>query len=340
MEVLKYIDITNEEWDKNVSLLDGAPLEFYSEWIEFQQEYMENAIIENESWMFLADKKPVCAAVVFIENWGGTNQLSWENSYCIAPIVSRKLKYKQQEKYVAEAMKHIDDICSKYVCKKALLKFEPKVNPDFSSYIYNYNWLIKSGYIESSSLTRMLDLRENIDLIRSSFRKGHKNDVKRGGKEYQVEILDAFSIKEEDIEECKKIYEKDAGRTTRTSEMIWHYYNFIRNGHGLLGFAVNQKGERIATIISTFLGKTGYYLLYAEITDETNGIPPGHILQYKIIQELRGRGVAFYELGEQIYSKQQTDDIDNYEKEKNISFYKRGFGGYTVPVFRGVKYFE
>jgi len=46
----------------------------------------------------------------------------------------------------------------------------------------------------------------------------------------------------------------------------------------------------------------------------------------------------FYEIGWQNYGHTMSDAPSI--KEINISKFKRGFGGFTVPLFRGEKYYD
>ena len=54
-----------------------------------------------------------------------------------------------------------------------------------------------------------------------------------------------------------------------------------------------------------------------------------------MIKYLKAHEIEFYEMGEQIFGKYEKGTEE--EKLVNISTYKREFGGYTVPVFRGIK---
>ena len=77
-------------------------------------------------------------------------------------------------------------------------------------------------------------------------------------------------------------------------------------------------------------------MLYAEKTDLADGTSPGYFLQYKVMMWLKEHGVLYYDIGEQVFG----DSLYDFPSEKilNISSFKRGFGGYTVPMFRGVKH--
>ena len=169
-------------------------------------------------------------------------------------------------------------------------------------------------------------------MLFSDIRKGHKSDIKKA--DYSITFFDKENITEDVIKEYRRIYECDAGMVTRNSQMSHHYLKFVQDGNGLVGIA--KKGhENVAVIIVTLYKDTAYYSSYAELTDKLEHISVGHVLQWETILELKKRGIAFYEIGEQVFGKTHYSDPD--KKLINISRFKRGFGGYTVPFYRGIK---
>ena len=62
--------------------------------------------------------------------------------------------------------------------------------------------------------------------------------------------------------------------------------------------------------------------------------PVGHYGQWSIMNSLIKEGVTHYEMGWQQFSPQPYDKPS--AKDINISYFKSLFGGYNVPLFRGV----
>ena len=52
----------------------------------------------------------------------------------------------------------------------------------------------------------------------------------------------------------------------------------------------------------------------------------------------RDRGFDYMELGHQQFGSQVFDHPS--QKDMTISLFKRGFGGTTFPLFRGIKYYD
>lgn len=335
MEVIKFNDMNSLDWNQYMDQLEGSSFAYLAENILFQIEYAKN-VIANESFVLMENKKIVGIACIYIyQNEKKERNISWGGRYCPAPIVNQQLDYKSQEKYVKSIMKKVDEIAQEYQCKNCYLKFEPIANAENQCKILNYNYLMKYDYKDQTVLTQILDIRESLDTLYGEVRKGHKSDIKKG-EEYEIEFYDKENITEEKVRLYREIYESDAGMVTRNSEMWYHYYKFVKHGYGVIGFAKKEE-KYVAVIIVTYYKNMAYYSSYAELTDELNGRPVGHVLQWKTIQYLKEQGIEFYEIGEQVFGNYERGTEE--AKLVNISNFKRGFGGYTVPNFMGVKSF-
>lgn len=330
MEYIKYVEIDNKQWNQYMDEIESSTFNCTTEKINFDVEYSEK-MISNESIVLVVDKKPVAVSAIYVEEKENAQKaISWAGTYCMAPIVHQGFSYHLQEKYMEVMLEYIDELSKMFGCSEIMLRYDPLSNPANLNKIYNYNYLIRKGYIDRSSFTQILDLQKEEKELYSDIRKGHKSDIKKGN--YDVIFFDNKNITKEVIEEYRRIYECDAGKVTRNSQMSHHYLHFVQNGKGIVGFAKKNK-ETVAVIIVTFYKNTAYYSSYAELTEQLNGISAGHMLQWNTILELKKREIKFYEIGEQVFGPTHYDDPD--KKLIDISRFKRGFGGYTVPLFRG-----
>lgn len=336
MEYVKYVQISRTEWENYLRQLTGCTFNYTSDKIEFDIEYSQS-LEANESFLVKDGKKILAVSAIYIEkDEHGERQISWNAGYCPGIYINPILSYKEQEKCAKKIMQHIDEIAKQYWCKEIWLRMDPLANPEQKITFYNYNFLLKYDYIDNSSLTQLIDLKKTQKELYSDIRKGHKSDIKKGQR-YEIEIYDASNITKEQIELYKFIYEMDAGKVTRNSELYMHYLYFIQNNLGALALA-KYKEKYVAVMIVTFFQKTAYYSSYGELTEQLEGIPVGHAMQWKMIQYLKERGIESYELGEQVFGNTHYSCPD--KKLIDISNYKRGFGGYTVPFFRGRKIIE
>lgn len=338
MDIVKYETIGAEKWQSYIDGLMECPYVYSSIWIEFQKEYIIDHLVANECFLYFQDKKVVAIVKIFIERSEKGCNISWKNSFIEAPYICPASNEKCREKILKKIMKYIDDIAYRYQCQKAYFQFEVLNNPSFADYLYNYNWLVKFEYWDFSSLAQIIDLNRTENIIMGGYRKGTKSEIKKG-KNLEIIYKDRLNIERSDIELCRKIYEYDAGRVTRMSELLDYYLALIQADKGNLLFA-KLNGEYIAVMVSVYYHCSAYYLLYAEKTDRALDTSPGYSLQDKMIKVLKEKGVKYYNMGEQVFYKSHLEEEVSV-KAYNISLYKRGFGGYTVPMFRGIKkYFE
>lgn len=335
MHYIKYTDMEEKDWNEYLDKIKGATFNYTAQKISFDYAYSKY-IISNESFVVIEGKTPVGVSEIFIEQIGQNVWISWNGGYCLAPYFDSTLEYKVLEKISKKVMAYIEEVARRYYCQKIMLRMDPLGNPEQRFTFYNYNFLLKHGYIDESGLTQIIDLRRNKKRVYSDIRKGHKSDIKKGGV-YHVDIYDRHTVVLDMVELYRKIYEKDAGKVTRNSELYQYYFDFIKNGLGLIAFG-SIGSKEVGVAIVTIYKNTAYYSSYGELEGELGNIPIGHILQWQIINYLKDHGIEFYEIGEQFYGKTHYSAPNS--KLIQISNFKRGFGGYTVPYWRGVKYMK
>lgn len=336
MKYMKYVQMERQDWDASIRQLEGYPFGYTSDCIEFGVEYSQ-MILANEAFLLQEGKRVLAVAAIYIEeDENGDRQVSWNGGYCLGPHLDKTLKYKEQEKYAKQMMQHIDEIAEQYQCKEIWLRIDPLTNPKQELTLYNYNFLLRYGYVDHSSLTQLIDLTKRQEELYSDIRKSHKRHIKRGGR-YELEFYDSSNISQAQIELYKRIYEEDAGKVTRNSELYMHYLYFIQNGLAVLELA-KYKGEYVAALISTCSQKTAYYSSYGELEERLEGIPVGHIMHWHMLLHMKEKGMEYYEMGEQVFGPTHYSSPE--KKLIDISSFKRRFGGYTHPFWRGRKIIE
>lgn len=334
MEYIKYTELSEKNWDEWIQKLSDCPFNFTSAKIAFDTEYSVT-LLANESFLLKEGKRLLAAAVVYVEEGPeGKRRISWNGSYCPGIVIDTSLSYQEQERYGKLLLGRIDALAEKYCCCEIWLRSDPLINFQQKNPFFNYNYLLKYNYMDNSSLTQLIDLRKEEKELYADVRKGHKSDIKKGDKKYTVDIYDRETITGEEIEWYRRIYEADAGKVTRNSQLYLYYLRFIQAGMGVLAIARLQD-EPVAVMIVTFFHKTAYYSSYGELTDCLEGVPAGHSMQWRMIRYLKSIGIESYEIGEQVFG--DTHYSSPEQKLKDISRFKRGFGGYTVPFWRGRK---
>lgn len=326
-------DISDQIWDEYCDTIDNSSFEYHSLVIEYRKEYSKY-FVEDSSFVLIINNEILAMVPIFIECVNGSNQISNGNSHGIAPLINTNRSYNNQEKILKKVFEIIHDIAYQKKCSKIMFRLDPLVNPNMNLKIYNYNFLMKYGYENHSISSQIVDLQLDIDELFKDIRKGHKYDINRGNKQYDFQGYDKDNITREIFNVYKEMHHRAAGRKTRSDLTFDLMYQWIKNGLGYLGLA-KYEGKYIGSILVAAYKDKAYYASAAEDPNINLPCPNGHMLQWNMIKYLKSHNVKYYELGWQQFSEQPYDKPS--EKEISIASYKRGFGGYTVPLFRGVK---
>jgi hypothetical protein len=184
--------------------------------------------------------------------------------------------------------------------------------------------------------TQVIDLSIEEPQLLRNMRKGHRADILRADKLMQSAVLNQDTITLEAFERYRLLHHKAAGRVTRSLETFNMMHEWIQQGLAILSFAT-IKGRDIGFALVSVYKDGAYYTSFCA-DPEYNDLPIGHILQWKTIQWLKRHKCRQYEIGVQQYGSQPHSPIS--EKELKIAFFKRGFGGSTVPYWKGEKFYD
>ena len=195
---------------------------------------------------------------------------------------------------------------------------------------------MKQGYIDISLNTQVIDLSQLLEAIHGAMRKGHDYDIDRGLKDMNVSVYDKDSITEVIFNQYCALHHMDAGRMTRSQVTFDMQYDWIKEGQTILLRALFEKDVVGFSYIFTYKNKAYYGSACSD--PEYPELPISHVLNWKTIEWLKEHGFEYYEIGWQHYTPLPHDFPS--KKETAISFFKRGFGGTTVPLFRGEKYYN
>lgn len=235
---------------------------------------------------------------------------------------------KKKEKVINFAFEHIDRFALENKVSRASFMLYPLSFP-------KYNYLMRHGYIDISLNTQVIDLTQDIKAIHGAMRKGHDYDTDRGLKSLDISIFDKDNIIRQDFDNYCFLHHKDAGKITRPQVTFDMQYWWILEGNAiLLGAKLKDKFVGFSYIF-TYNDKAYYGSACSD--PEMPNLPVGHTLNWKAIEWLKAHGFEYYELGWQQYGVLPYDFPS--KKEVEISFFKRGFGGFTIPLFRGEKYY-
>src|SRR3989338_2129576 len=185
---------------------------------EFQQylvAYSGEALVADESFVYIKAGLPVAIAFLPVEQRDGVNSITSGGSYVIAPVWVADAK---NEQVVCD---RIDEIASQNQCMKVMLRRDP-----FESDRVAYNQFIQYGYLDTSLLGYAVDCK-NPDM-----RRNHQRAIRKiqADKAFAIEIFDAKNVTFETHEQYRELHHKCAGKVTRSKATYELQFEMIKNG--------------------------------------------------------------------------------------------------------------
>jgi predicted N-acyltransferase len=200
-----------------------------------------------------------------------------------------------------------------------------------------FNALTQYGYLDTSIATAIVDLEQDKAMLWSELRKSYKALINRALQNYQIVFVDVRNPDEQMFAAYVQLHCKAAGRTTRPPETFEIQMDKIRRDESSL-IGVLDEDRFVAFSFFSHMNGGVYYGSMADDPDYDSEKPFEHCMLWKGIEYYKERGFKRLETGAQQFGLQVFDWPD--QKNLNISFFKRGFGGAIVPVYRGIKFFR
>lgn len=327
-----------ESWDK--FCLESADAWFWhtTKWLSFCMYYGKDIFETRNLSFFITDDSGIIAICpLLMEKKKEFNnvdhfEFSMIGWFGMAPAIRNDLSEERREKILKRVFNEIDLLAKECQVVRGCFRMTP-LAPSQSQ----FNWLVKCGCLDTSLNTQIMDLTLPLDRLWGGIRKGHKYDINRGGKYYQVHIYDKDNPDKKAFDLYRILHHKAAGRVTRPIETFEMMYDWILSGEGMLCGV--SKDERFAGFSYIYLYKNAaYYGSASDDPDFETAVPISHIIQWNVINWLKEKGYTTYEMGLQQFGPSFCDIP--MPKDLTISFFKRGFGGKAVPLFRAIKYYN
>lgn len=336
MEIVNLTKETYKEWDDFCLVSDDAWFWHTSHWLEYTLRIEEHNRSESKSFFVRKDGVIIAICPLLLEEQNGVKEFSLNHYYGFMPAFANHLTQKEHAAVMKVTFGQIDFLAKENQIKKAMMR-GAVLNPSFlETHEQSSNTLMKFGFLDTSLNTQVIEVRRPLEVLKKEMRHGHASDIQKASKLVQVEICDAGNITKEVSDAYRALHRKAAGRETRTAATFDMMHEWIKNGWA---FLVGAKKDGVFISFSYFfIFKKGVYYGSSCNDRETGNVPASHLIQWKAIEWMHAHEVAFYEIGWQYFSLTLSDFPD--DKHLNISKFMRGFGGFTVPVFLGEKYYD
>ena len=172
-----------------------------------------------------------------------------------------------------------------------------------------------------------LDIRQDWDVIKGSFRRSYKTQINSGLKTWKVGVMTDSNILL--WSEYRQLHLRCAGRVTRSTKSWDLQHREIIDRNGFMVYLQNHEGKMVGGGFFRVSCDEGWYEVGAYDRDLFDK-PLGHVIQYRAIEEMKERGIRWYKLGLRSYP---ADIPIPTKKEIQIGDFKQGFSSHLFPRY-------
>ncbi|MFC1828290.1 GNAT family N-acetyltransferase [Thermodesulfobacteriota bacterium] len=266
---------------------------------------------------------------------GPGNELLYGGGPVPAPLFDSRMNEKKTNKVRKEIFNRIDEIAVSCGVSRSHFRYYDTFSNYANRYL-SYNVFMKYGYNDVSLNTQIIEFKSSEKELFKNCSKGCRYEIKKSMKYLSLRLYDSSNIAPNIYADFVKFYFAVAGKETRPMESFDILYQMIIDGQAILFFAYHE--GNIVGVQYNLVFKRGAYYFASAVNREFDLCSVGHYLQWNTLQYLLRHSYAYFELGIQEYH--DTTHSFPSVKDKNISLFKRSFGGLTVPLFSGEKFYS
>lgn len=325
-------------WARFLALNKHASVFYTLNWMIYQRLYSEDRFIKDLSFVVLGPEDvPVAICPLYLENYAGIIRFAYRGEFLESlrtPLIAQKYQDKQRKDIETELYENIEHLSAEYNVQKCNFLIDPLCA------IYedeHFNNLTRFGYIDASISTQIIDLNKSKEELWMELRKSYKGLINKAYKTFEIVIMDSRNPNFEIHEQYRLLHLKAAGRVTRPLGTFNMQFEMLKNDEAML-LCIKYKEHYVSFSYFCHFNKTAYYASEADDPEIEVPVTYGPLSQWKAMEYYKTRGLDYIELDNQQFGPQLFDHPS--EKDLSISMFKRGFGGKTVPLFRGIKYFD
>ena len=310
--------------------------------LDYNQNYKPELKSKNISFFVNNRNENIAIVPLFIEkkssNGKKIHEFSFGGGPLPVPALKNNLDKKTSLKIQNFIFEYIDYLAKKHNIAKISYKFTP-ISPSFINSIkLPYNYLTRYSFIDVSSSTRLIDLKKDKETLWGELRRNHRRAIKKVKDRFDIEIYNKKTINKTVFDEYRLTHKKAAGRITRPLITFKKMYQWIKNGYGILVVSRDKKNNKNVGFELYCVYKNNVYGASAANDPKYLDLPIRHLIEWEAILYLKKNNCKYYEIGPE-YVGPNLHYFPS-KKEVNISFFKEGFGGFSIPFFMGEKYYS
>jgi len=336
MEIITLKKNTREDWNEFVYASDDA-------WLDHLWEHIEMDIVtrggKNVSFMVKNGTEVVAIMPLILRKFNTRFRHFREliGSGVSGPAFRNGLSYKLKKKIEKAIFNEIDGIAKSYGALRASFKITPLAPNRLVSNAIPTNYR-RYGHSDITMPARIIDLKLDEKKLWGGVRRQLRSLINSGKKKglvfkEQEEITDDF---------MRELYNVFTLLVQKTGYDTFPYSVFEKRRKLILDkelakvFVAKKDNELVGALIINVFKGCAHYASGCEHPDYYD-YNIGHFMQWEAIKALKKEGYNYYNMGWQQYI--QAYDVPS-QKELSIAFFKRGFGGYDVPMWGGEKYYR
>jgi hypothetical protein len=199
-----------------------------------------------------------------------------------------------------------------------------------------FNILLRHDFIDCSTGTTLLDLRPSESALWGGLRRNHRRCIEKARDVLQIDIHSGADLTDAKFDEYVQMHARAAGRVTRPRATFEMMRDWIQAGRGLVAEAINRDGRSVGFELYVMYKRAALGL--SACNEPDCRLPIRHLIEWDAILWMRERGIEFYEVGRQQFGILPYDFPE--KKNRDISHFKYGFGGVTIPSFEGERFYS
>lgn len=336
METTNLTEALYGEWDEFCKESSEAWFWHTSTWLEYTRLYKPE--FNSESLSFLVTESGATLAIcpLFLEKRGARKEFSFGGGGLPTPALLDTLRGKKREKILRFIFGFLDATAKEKGVSRTEFRFPVLGSAVPAEKRHEWNYLTKFGYLDTSIGTQLILTERSVDALKREVRHGHESDIDRATKMLRCEIFESETITPVVFNAYREMHKVAAGRATRPLRTFEIQYELLKRGNAFLA-AAKKNGEFVGFSYVVIYKQSAYY---ASACNDPRfaELPIAHFLQWKGIEHMQTLGITHYEIGWQRFMPSLSGIWS--DKEISISKFMRGFGGITVPLFRGEKYYD
>ena len=336
IEAVSFADLGAAVWDAACSQPDGDGWFWQtSRWMEYSRAYRPELGSKDASFALVDSGEVVALVQAFLETHGDHVELSFGGDAAWAPVIPGRAPRVRAAAWKA-VMEATDELARTAGASRAAFRVSPLID-SFATYLPEFlAWTSRFGYQDVSGATQVIDLDLSEASLRTGMTKGHRAAITQGRRDLEVVTLEPGQGSHQAFTAYRAAHAAAAGRITRPAVTFDLMEAWLGEGHGLLVGA--RGGLGWAGFSYVLVHGTGAYYASGANAAWAASMPVGHVLQGEVIRHLKHLGILRYEVGAQAGAT--TPHLPASDKERNISRFKRGFGGRLAPMVVREKFYS